>query len=1286
MYKIKKTLLFITLKVVLLFFFLISPPDDLFSFQKQPEFDRISSTWGLSHDVVTCFFQDSKGFIWIGTVDGLNKYDGYSFMVFKNLPDDSASISGNVITAIAEDKTGNIWVGTKNSGLNRYNRSNNLFTCFDRTFQGNYSNRYGSIISLAEENNNLWTCYENSIIKNLDLDTKKFTDFPIDSLSGIPSGSIKIEKCKLDRKNSCIWIGTRSHGLIKFNYNTKTVNIYDSKNDKRGMTSNFCISSLFLDKSGELWIGSDENGLFTYNEKNGRIEKYRISSLNENYFLKSRITAIFRDSYGFLWLGTGKNGLVRYDPKVKTHQLLKYDKLNDKSVSSNNIMSISEGPSGLIWIASDKGISNYDPVFNMMSMIETGYEDPMSLDNGFVNSIFEDETGYLWVGTNEKLKKYKYTAEKYISVPVNKNILSLFESFSVTVVHEYSGFLWIGTKKHGLVKYNLNTGNSNNYSFGSEGDQNSLLNCRITDLIPDESGNLLVSTWGNGLNSLNMENGEIKSYLPDFKKHNIKNCDKIYSLILDKDKNIWLGTHTGGLIRFNPGKGIYDSFLTDKANSGTIGSNTVYEIIEDKNGILWIGTASGGLHKFQPDKNTFIRFDAKSEIKNDNIFSLVEDDRGVIWFGTDKRAAGFDPESEKFLFLESTYWLNNNKFYNNALLKSNNGRLFWGGNKGINYFDPDIFLNMYKIPSVSFTAFSIMGEQADSVFLSDNPDKRSVKLPYYKNEFSFSFTIIDYRMAGSSKYLYQFEGKDKDWEYTPGLDYVYYDEIDPGEYNFKIKGANHMGVWDEAGDEIRIIITPPFWQTSWFKAILILCFTGLIITADKWRNKRIRLQKDRLEKIVKERTKDLRINQRELIKAKEDLETKVQKRTKELRFKNEELVGEIQVRKESELKRQNLEKQLFQSQKMESIGRLAGGIAHDFNNILTILMGYAELLKLKHNDIETSEAIAAEAIHTNTLRAKNLVSQLLGFAREGKYNPVPVDINAFLKNSMNILDKAFKKKIKTVFDLGIDLRYCIADKNQLDQVVSNLVLNSVDAMPGGGTITLKTENASVGENMDKQFSDLNPGSYVKVSISDTGIGIQENIVDKIFEPFYTTKGIGKGSGLGLATVYGIIKNHNGHIEVRSRPDEGAAFIFYLPATDKKEETEKKETAVQEGSETILLIDDEKYIRNVIKEQLKSLGYIVLTAGDGKEGVEVFCSVKEKIDIVLLDMIMPELSGKDTFYELINHKPDIPVLLISGFSLDKNAEEVLQDGAKGYLQKPATLTELSGAIKKILKSK
>ena len=399
------------------------------------------------------------------------------------------------------------------------------------------------------------------------------------------------------------------------------------------------------------------------------------------------------------------------------------------------------------------------------------------------------------------------------------------------------------------------------------------------------------------------------------------------------------------------------------------------------------------------------------------------------------------------------------------------------------------------------------------------------------------------------------------------------------------------------------------------------------------------------------------------------------------------VLRDVSERKEAEAKNRKLEIQVRQAQKMESIGTLAGGIAHDFNNILMGIQGNASLMGLK-----------TEPGHPNYEKIKNiemyvqsgteLTRQLLGFARRGKYHAIATDVNDIINKSATMFGRT-KKEIQIKMDLATDIWTVEVDRGQIEQALLNLYVNAWQAMPHGGDLYLKTENVVLdAEFVNSKPYKVDPGDYIKITVTDTGIGIDMETRERIFEPFFTTKEMGRGTGLGLASVYGVIKNHGGYINVYSEIDQGTTFTIYLPASRKKieKQIEKTVATLALGTGTILLIDDEEMIIKVGKELLQELGYDVLSARSGQEAMELYGKNADKIDLVIMDMIMPGMGGGETFDRLKKINPEIKVLLSSGYSINGQASKILERGCDGFIQKPFNLIQLSDKISQIIRSK
>ena len=379
--------------------------------------------------------------------------------------------------------------------------------------------------------------------------------------------------------------------------------------------------------------------------------------------------------------------------------------------------------------------------------------------------------------------------------------------------------------------------------------------------------------------------------------------------------------------------------------------------------------------------------------------------------------------------------------------------------------------------------------------------------------------------------------------------------------------------------------------------------------------------------------------------------------------------------------KKSLEEQLMRAQKLEAIGTLAGGIAHDFNNLLMGILGNISLM-LMHYDESHAFHDRLKSMEEYVQRGSGLTKQLLGFARGGKYEVKPTDLGEFVRRSAEMFGRT-KREIRIHHKSSEDLWAVEVDRGQMEQVMLNLFVNSWQAMPGGGDLYLSVENAQLTDDEVSPYG-IGPGRFVKVTVTDTGIGMDEAIKARIFEPFFSTKERGRGTGLGLASVYGIIKNHGGFVLVESEKDIGTSFMVYLPASQKVIEREKQASEkIHTGRETILVIDDEEMIVEVGAGMLESLGYRVLTANGGRQGLQIFDQNRETIDLVILDMIMPDFGGRETFEALRRQDPGVKVLLSSGYSLDGQAKEILTGGCRGFIQKPFTMAELSKKIRHIL---
>jgi PAS domain S-box-containing protein len=383
--------------------------------------------------------------------------------------------------------------------------------------------------------------------------------------------------------------------------------------------------------------------------------------------------------------------------------------------------------------------------------------------------------------------------------------------------------------------------------------------------------------------------------------------------------------------------------------------------------------------------------------------------------------------------------------------------------------------------------------------------------------------------------------------------------------------------------------------------------------------------------------------------------------------------------------RRMLERQLLQAQKMEAVGTLAGGIAHDFNNLLQVTMGYAEVL-LSRKDKADSEYPRLQQILQAGRSGSELVQRLLTLSRKTESKQRPIDVNYQIEQARRLLERTIPKMIEIELRLAASLATANADPTQLEQIIMNLAVNARDAMPEGGKLTLGTENVTLDEDYCRRHPGAKPGNYVLLAISDTGFGMDKEILDHIFEPFFTTKGVGMGTGLGLAVVYGIVKQHGGYVTCESQPGHGTVFKVYLPAIEEQEIVSgelAEELRLPGGTETILLVEDEEVVRDLGELILCESGYRVLTAKNGKEALTIYQRNRESISLVILDLVMPEMGGKQCFEELLKIDPRVKVLIASGLSVDGSTKEALEGVARGFASKPYNMKEMLRSVRKVL---
>jgi ligand-binding sensor domain-containing protein/signal transduction histidine kinase len=1089
-------------------------------------FEHIGYGEGLSSESPTAIIQDIKGYIWISTEGGLYKYDGYTYTKFKFDPSDPNSLSSNFIYTIWEDKKqGSIWLGT-NDGLCKFDRYSEKFT------------RYKP-------------------------DPKsKFADPNISAIN--------------EDRNGMMWVSNFA-GLCRFD-----------RQAGKFLPDSFDVSgTICKDKAGDFWIGGGGglHQLFVQPDKPGKlsevkIKHYQPNPANPDSLSDGNIGCVYEDKDGIIWLAT-MNGVNSFDKKRNKFRRYQHDPKNIHSISSNIIGSwfgedFAEDQEGNLWIATNRGVNKLNKARTAFTRYIHDSTAAHSISSDLISSLLIDRSGILWVGTFKgKVNKANLIQKPFgqiQNIPGNNN--SLNNNIVTAICEDSSGIVWVGTEGGGLNRWDKKTNKFTHYRH-DPGNAKTLRSDVVYSILEDRDRQLWISN-GEFLSKLDKQTGEFIHYNSVEKKLNngdprqifgitedhdgviwlgadfrVINFDKktgkfkyyyhneadstsicdygAISIFADSRNNIWIGHSSKGTDRLNKRTGIITHYKNNPKDPASISANAVNSFYEDSKGNIWLATQGGGLCSFNYQTAKFTTYTDKDGLPDNAVFSILEDNKNHLWLGTANGLSQFDPLKEKITNYDETDGLVNRVFAAGERdrpphYKGKDGTLYFGGSNGLIFFHPDQVKADSILAPVVITQFKLFDRLVKGV-----NETNEILLKHNENYFSFEFSSLSYANPGKNEYAYKLEGVDKDWVYSGSRHYTSYTNVGPGTYTFKVKATNSDGIWNEKGTSISIIINPPWWRT-WLAYTLY----GLLILAGVYAVYRYQRQK----LIQREREK---ARARELAQAKE-----IEKAYTELKA---------------------TQAQLIQSEKMASLGELTAGIAHEIQNPLNFVNNFSELnaelieeLKKEKSKSERDENLENELIKDiadneqkiihHGKRADAIVKGMLQHSRGSAGKKEPTDINAladeYLRLSYHGLrakDKTFNATIHTDFDQGIGLINIIPE--DIGRVLLNLYSNAFYAAPLSPEEGFK--DPSYRHEPTIWVSTRKVGDKVLISVRDNGPGIPPKVLDKIFQPFFTTKPTGQGTGLGLSLSYDIVKAHGGEIKVETKEGQGSVFVIHLPS-------------------------------------------------------------------------------------------------------------------------------------------
>ncbi|SFD78443.1 hybrid sensor histidine kinase/response regulator transcription factor [Thermophagus xiamenensis] len=1217
-------------------------------------FRHLNSSHGLSSNHITAIHKDHLGFVWFGTISGLNRYDGYSFKVYKNIPGDTTTIPFNNIQDIYEDHRGFLWIISQDNQLAVFDPGKDLFYRNYDLLPGEESIPAQFISGLTvDHDSNLWVASNQYGLFRVNAAQNK--TFKIPSAVGDDYSLVSDFITDVIVGNDSTILTVNAFGVVEYvDPNTgKVVKRYPFRMLRRTTEQDYF--SLFEDKDGDLWIFSEQNdlGLFYANTKTG--QEIHFSVEDNNTLSSDIITGVLQDQYGLIWVATDHGGLQIIDKRDFSVKTVLKENGNAKSLSQNSITSMIRDDSDIIWIGTYKeGVNYYHPDLFQFPLYSHNIFKPDGLPANDIDCFAEDDKGNLFIGTNGSGLIYYDRQNHRFSVfracPDNPDSLS--HDVIVSLLFDSQKRLWIGTYYGGL---NCFDGKRFKRYLHDPDDPNTISDNRIWKIYEDRMGRIWIGTLGGGLDLLDDDNNRFLHFRDG--DLNSVHSSFILTLYEDRSNNLWIGT-SNGIDVLNKTTGRFTHIPANPGKQNALSHHIVLSIIQDKWGNMWFGTRNG-LNMYDPQTRKFHLFLERDGLPDNNILNILEDDYNNLWMSTLNGISKLEviPSEDTLMFSFSNYdvldGLQGREFNEHAAFKTSHGELLFGGPNGFNLFHPQSIQKRSLIPKVLITGIRLfnrsvkVSEKVDnniilkrSLFFSD-----SVVLKHNQNVFSLEFAGVGHPHPEKINYYYKLEGFNDQWVVTDASNRMAtYTNLNPGSYIFRVKAR--LGESGEQGPEKKlvVIIKPPFYATKYAYGAYFILFSGLVILFGTIvrRRERIRFQREQ----------ELREHQR---------------------------IHELDAMKI----------------------RFFTNISHEFRTPLTLIITPLDKIVRETQDIDLKEQL--QVVLRNARRLLGLVNQLLDF-RKIEVQGVTLkrttgDLVAFVEEVAQSFSDLFESKsIRFGFESNVASLSMGFDHEKVEKIIFNLLSNAFKFSSERGEVKLKIEYFN-----SKSINDNGP--WVKISVSDTGIGISKEKQKHIFDRFFQVENDrinNMGSGIGLSIVREFVLLHGGTISVDSTPGVGSVFVVYLPVVQMQESC-KEESVIrsfsQEGQQKkkierqniqgnqqlLLIVEDNEDLRFYLKENLNTR-YRIVEAQNGKEGYEKAMSVFP--DVIISDILMPKMDGIELCRKIKNDPKTshIPVILLTAKVSSQMEMEGLSAGADDFIAKPFNYEVLELKIQNLIESR
>ena len=1230
-----------TLFLIFIFFLLTS----FFPHNPLGRVKKFNTKNGFTLKVINCITQDKSKLMWFGAEDGLARFDGYNFKIFKNEPGNPNSLSNNFVQTILTDSEGFLWIGTL-SGLNYFDPKTETFHTYYHQAKNKKSLIGDAIKSIYEsKNGNLWVATSGPGFSYFDKKNKNFISY---SPKTHPFVANHEPICIYEDSYGLLWLGYRDGGLDVFKVKDGII-VGKEKNLSKAPLPSLFLQGIIEDHLKNIWIATS-NGLVLFDRKKNIFKTYNTSNTN----LKGNIIrSIFEDSGHTLWLGIQDKGLHKIGLKGLKNipdgrlAIEKVESEDEYSVYKRTLHAIYEDKDKNLWLGTNGDgvnmISGVKEKFQLIKIKQTGeYEGSYLRFWG----MCADQDGNLWLGSDgDGIYVYNKDGNMLKHYFADGKKGSLTGNAIISAFKDSKNNLWFGSYSNGLFRFDPKSGSFINYKY-IPGQPNSIGSNDVRTIYEDKKGNLWIGTLDGGLNLFNPINNTFKKYTT----HNSTiRCNNVRAIEEDENGRLWIGMYGGGINYFDPVKNHFTVLFNDKVKNH-LASSIIYSLHFDKNKNLWIGTEGSGLAMYETEKKILKYFTEKNNLGGNTIYSIQEDKKGNLWMSTNNGVSKWDHSRRRFYNYDGSDGLQQGQFNSSSHLNDlKNGIIGFGGTEGVSIFKPeDIVPDNFKT-SVLLTGLQLFNTPVEIKAVSTGKEilsqsiaeTKEIEFQYNQSVFSVEFTSLNYSFPEKTNFTYKMEGLDKDWNYVGKQRSATYRYLEPGNYILKVKATNDENIWGKEYTSIKVKILPPFWRTPQAYLVYFVIFFGFTYSANWYLKKQKRLR----ERLFIE--KEERRKERLLVKEKLSFFTEV---------------------------------------------------SHEFRTPLTLMIGPLEEM-ISNESENTYQEKKLKLIYKNANKLLGLINKLLDYRKieTGKVllSVARHDLVIFIEEILETFKEVAKKQnIRLNFYAYEPVVYAWIDKEKVETILNNLISNSFKYLGGGNQITV-----SIKQNIESSES-------VLIEILDNGIGIEKEQLNFIFDWFYQVKNNSPiSSGIGLALAKKLVDLHKGKIFVDSQPGKGSVFSFTLPIENSQFETHEinLEKYQQENSpikissqetvskhtnkdtKKILIVEDDNEIRLFLKEYLQK-EFVVAEAANGKEGLEV--SLKQNIDIIITDVMMPVMDGIEFCKQIKGNikTSHIPVIMLTAKTTLTNHKEGVEVGADQYLTKPFSPELLLVTINNLLHSR